>query len=189
MNYGKIIKILIIFLISSVLVGSVTAGFFDNPDALKGSGEYIIGEDIPAGEYYVKCTSGNLYVQVSSDSSGDLDSIVYNLNTEGGAYVTVKEGQYFKVQGGEVYELDKAPEDKKEDGYYKDGMFKVGTDIPAGEYNVEAASGLGYVEVASSSSHQLSDIITNDNFEGNKHVTISDGQYITLSNGAQIKAE
>ena len=30
--------------------------------------------------------------------------------------------------------------------------------------------------------------ITNDNFEGNKYITIEDGQYLTLSNGAQIKA-
>ena len=68
------------------------------------------------------------------------------------------------------------------------GIYKVGEDIPAGEYQVEASSGLGYIEVSSDSRHQIEGIITNDNFEGNKYITVQDGQYLTLSNGAQIKA-
>ena len=67
-------------------------------------------------------------------------------------------------------------------------MYKVGEDIPAGEYNVEATKGLAYIEVASDSRHQIEDIVTNDNFENNKIITLENGQYLTLSNGAQIKA-
>lgn len=180
-----------ILLLATIALGStvVSAGWFDSSsgDALKGSGEYIVGEDIPAGEYYVKATGYNLYIEDASDSSGSLNSIIFNLNTQGGAYITVQDGEYLKIQGGDLYELDKAPEDKKENGKYKDGMFKVGTDIPAGEYNV-LSDDLGYVEVSSNSRHQIGGIITNDNFEGNKHITIKEGQYLTLSNGAEIEA-
>jgi hypothetical protein len=190
LNNKNLIKILFVLSIVMFGISGVTAGLFDfadGGDALKGSGEYIVGQDIPAGEYYVKCTGYNLYVEDSSDSSGELNSIIFNLNTQGGAYITVKDGEYLTIQGGDLYELDKAPSDKTEDGYYKDGMFKVGTDIPAGEYNVEAED-MGYIEVSKNSRHQLLDIVTNDNFEGNKHITVKEGQYLTLANGAQIPA-
>lgn len=187
MNYKNILKILIIMAVVMVGIGCVSAGLFGDGDALKGSGEYKVGEDIDPGEYYVKCDSSNLYVEVASDSSGDLESIIYNLNTKGGVYITVEDGEYLEISGGNLYELDKAPDRGPEDGYYKEGMYKVGEDIPAGEYNVEASDGLAYIEVSSDSRHQIEDIVTNDNFENNEFITVEDGQYLTLSNGAQIK--
>ena len=168
----------------------VSAGLFgnnNNNNALKGSGHYKVGQDIPAGEYYIKCTGSNLYVEIASDSSGSLDSIISNLNTNGGVYVTVKEGEYLNVNGGNIYEINKSPNKGAENGYYKEGMYKVGQDIPAGEYNVEATSGLAYIEVDSDSRHTIESIISNDNFENNKIISVSDGQYLLLNNGARIK--
>lgn len=188
MKYKNLLKLFVIIAIAVVGISCVSAGLFGNDDALLGDGEYKVGDDLPAGEYYVKCNSYNLYIEVASDSSGDLDSIIYNLNTEGGVYITVEDGEYLEISGGDLYEIDKAPDRGAENGYYKDGMYKVGEDIPAGEYNVESSGDLAYIEVASDSRHQIESIITNDNFENNKFVTLEDGQYITLNNGAQIKA-
>lgn len=188
MKYENLLKILIILAVFAVGVSCVSAGLFDSGDALKGSGEYKVGKDIPAGEYYAKCNGINLYVEVSSDSSGDLDSIIYNLNTAGGVYITVEDGEYLEISGGDLYELDKAPDRGADGGYYKEGMYKVGEDIPAGEYNVESTQDLAYIEVSTDSRHQIEGIVTNDNFENNKIITLEDGQYLTLANGAQIKA-
>ena len=154
MKYKTFLKIFVIMVVAVIGISCVSAGLFDSGsgDALKGSGQYKVGKDVPAGEYYVKCNGYNLYVEVSSDSSGTIDSIVYN------------------------------------NGYYKEGMYKVGTDIPAGEHQAEANSGQGYIEVSSDSRHQIEGIVSNDNFQGNKYITLEDGQYVTLSNGAQIKA-
>lgn len=189
MNYKTILKILIIITVIAIGTSCVSAGLFDNGDALKGSGQYKVGQDIPAGEYYIKCSGGNLYVEIASDSTGSLDSIISNLNTAGGVYVTVKDGEYLTVNGGKIYEINKAPNRGAENGYYKEGMYKVGEDIPAGEYNVETTSGVGYIEVTSDSRHTIESIVTNDNFENNKIITLSEGQYILLNNGAQIKAK
>ena len=189
MNYKNILKIFIVAAIVIVGMSCVSAGLFGDGDALKGSGQYKVGSDIPAGEYYVKCDGYNLYVEVSSDSSGTLESIVYNLNTDGGAYITVNDGEYLKIDGGKLYELNKAPDTDAQGGYYKNGMYKVGEDIPAGEYQVESTSGLAYIEVSTDSRHQIESIVTNDNFEGSKYITLENGQYLTLSNGAQIKAK
>ena len=188
MRFKSLLKILIILTVVGVGMSCVSAGLFGDGDALKGSGEYKVGDDIPAGEYYVKCDGYNLYVEVSSDSSGDLESIIYNLNTVGGAYITVEDGEYLKIQGGNLYELSKAPDRGADNGYYKEGMYKVGEDIPSGEYQVEATSGLAYIEVAGDSRHQIEGIITNENFENSMYISVEDGQYLTLSNGAQIKA-
>lgn len=188
MKHKNLFKILLIMAVVVVSASCVSAGLFGDGDALKGSGEYKVGTDIPAGEYYVKCDSYNLYVEVSSTSSGEIEDIIYNLNTKGGVYITVEDGEYLQIDGGKLYELDKAPDRGAEGGYYKEGMYKVGEDIPAGEYQVEAKEGMGYIEVSTDSRHQIESIITNDNFENNKYITLEEGQYITLSNGAQIKA-
>lgn len=188
MKYKNLFKILVIMAIVVMGMSFVSAGLFSDGDALLGDGQYKVGKDLPAGEYYAKCSGNNLYIEVASDSSGDLDSIVYNLNTGGGVYITVEDGEYLKISGGDLYELDKAPDRGADGGYYKEGMYKVGDDIPAGEYNVEASNGLAYIEVSSDSRHQIEGIITNDNFENNEFITVEDGQYLTLSNGAQIKA-
>ena len=188
MKYKNLLKIFVVMAVVVMGASCVSAGLLGDGNALLGDGEYKVGDDLPAGEYYVKCNSYNLYIEVSSDSSGDLESIIYNLNTEGGVYITVEDGEYLEISGGDLYELDKSPDRGAEDGYYKEGMYKVGDDIPAGEYNVESTEDLAYIEVASDSRHQIDSIVTNDNFENNKFVTLEDGQYITLSNGAQIKA-
>jgi len=188
MNYKNILKILIIIAVIAIGTSCVSAGLFGGGDALKGSGQYKVGTDIPAGEYYIKCSGSNLYVEIASDSTGTLDSIISNLNTNGGVYVTVNDGEYLTVTGGDIYEISKAPDRGAENGYYNEGMYKVGEDIPAGEYNVESTSGLAYVEVDSDSRHTIESIITNDNFENNKIITVSEGQYLLLTNGARIKA-
>ena len=65
-------------------------------------------------------------------------------------------------------------------------MFRVGIDLPAGEYKIHANKS-GYVEVSSDSSHQFRSIVMNDNFEGDKYVTVSDGQYLTLNRAAIVQ--
>ena len=62
-------------------------------------------------------------------------------------------------------------------------MFKVGKDIPAGEYKVilDSTIGMGYLEVSSNSSHQLSSIVTNENVTADTYITVKDGQYLKLN--------
>ncbi len=142
-------------------------------------GMYKVGVDITAGEYIIQA-DGNCYYSVSSDSSGSLDSIVANGNTSTHAYITVKDGQYIEVKRGKMIESSKQPAFTAVDGKYSQGVYKVGKDIPAGEYKV-VAKGNGYYSVSKDSSGSLSSIISNDNFEGEKYITISDGQYLVLN--------
>ena len=142
---------------------------------------YKIGSDMPAGEYVLFCDSLMGYLEISSDSSGKLESIIANDNFYYNSIVTVSEGQYFKISGCYAVPIDEA----KDLDISGSGMFKVGYHIPAGEYKLQvdenAIMELGYVEVSSGSEHKLTDIITNDNFEGAKYITVSSGQYLKIS--------
>lgn len=62
-----------------------------------------------------------------------------------------------------------------------EGTHLVGTDIEAGEYKLTATSEIpGYWKVTESSASDAN-IIGNDNFNGSAYVTVTDGQYLTLS--------
>lgn len=64
---------------------------------------------------------------------------------------------------------------------YGEGMYKVGTDIPAGEYKLTAeGSTSGYWEVTASSAADA-DIVGNDNFNGSTYVSVTDEQYLKLN--------
>ena len=63
---------------------------------------------------------------------------------------------------------------------YDAGMYKVGTDIPAGEYILDP-SATAYYQVATDSTGTLESIVSNDNFSGTRYITVSEGQYLTLT--------
>lgn len=150
------------------------------------AGTYKIGVDLPAGEY-VFFAKGMGYIEVASDSTGSLDSIISNDNVSGHTYITVNDGEYLKLRSGEAYAVADAPSVVPTDGIYKDGTYIVGKDIPAGEYKVTVNSniGMGYIEVSSDSRGALNSIITNDNLMEDSYITVQDGQYLKLS-GAEI---
>lgn len=153
----------------------------ENKDKIK-AGTYKVGTDIPAGEYIV-FSSNNGYIECSKDSTGSFENIIFNDNLLNGAnsYVTLNDGEYFKIQRAEMYPVSSSPSVKPEDGIYKNGTYKVGTDIPAGEYKVKD-NGNGYIEVTTNSRHDLLNIVSNENLNGDSYITVSEGQYIKINN-------
>lgn len=143
------------------------------------AGMYKVGTDIPAGEY-VLIGESTAYFQVSKDSVGSLESIVSNDNFTGRSYVTVESGQYLDIKRAIAYPSASAPKVTPVNNTLPEGMYKVGVDLAAGEYKV-TSSGMGYVEVSTSSKHDLMDVVSNDNFSGEKYVTVKDGQYVKIS--------
>jgi RNA polymerase subunit RPABC4/transcription elongation factor Spt4 len=68
--------------------------------------------------------------------------------------------------------------------FIKAGMYKVGSEIAAGEYVVEATGNPGYFQIASDSSGEFDSIIVNDNLNKSEfgYVLVQDGDYIQLQN-------
>jgi len=151
------------------------------------SGTYKVGTDLPAGEYLVIAKSMS-YIECTKDSTGALESVVFNdnLTANSNSYVTLKDGEYFKLTGGEMYAIAEAPSIIPSDGLYKDGMYKVGKDIPAGEYKVSLTGSMGYTEVTTNSRHQLDSVVTNENVQSDTYLTVKEGQYLKMT-GVQIQ--
>lgn len=151
------------------------------------AGMYKIGTDMPSGTYLVTGDTG--YVEVSSDASGELDSVLTNDTFSKRTYITVSDGQYLQFDGIAT-PVDDAPAYEAEDGYYPEGKYLVGKDIPAGEYNISVTDNndldYGYVEIASDASGSVDSIISSENIETNVYRTVEDGQFLKMV-GAEIK--
>ncbi len=170
---------------AAVVPDGVRDGFINAVPAAKtySAGMYKIGSDMPAGEY-VLIASDQSYFEVDKDSTGQLDSILANDNFSNRTIISVSDGQYLKMTDCVAYAFQDAPKVQPVGGFLSDGMYKVGIDLPAGEYKVTPV-GDAYVEVSSDSSHSLNSIITNDNFKEERYITVTNGQYLRL-NSAKI---
>ena len=145
---------------------------------------YKVGVDIPAGEYYIKCTSsGMCYFAICRDSSGN--SIIENENFSGHHFVTLENGQYFELVRGKCTDVNNITIDVDLKNIAV-GMYRVGIDIPAGEYKLNKTSGrLGYFAVYDNST-ATRDIRTSDNFENSQYITVYAGEYLYLTRCSAI---
>lgn len=70
---------------------------------------------------------------------------------------------------------------------YKESIYKVGVDIPAGKYKLFVDAGRGYYAVCSDPN--CDDIVQNDNFYGQAYIDIHNGQYLDLTRCTAIPLE
>ena len=159
--------------VNTVSIGDIEE-YGDEYETKYEEGQYLVGTDIPAGEYIVFANLTDTgYFCVSSDPNEN--DIIYNNNFDYNSIITVNDGEYlnltrcFAIPFNDVKELDLS----------STGMFKVGTHVQSGEYKlISNENEEGYYCLYSSS--RQDDIISNGNFSGNKYVSISDEQYLEL---------
>ena len=73
------------------------------------------------------------------------------------------------------------------EGVYGPGTYKVGTDIPAGEYKLTAEKDdTGYYEVKTDMSSD-GGIESNSLFKGNEYVVVQDGEYLSVNRSTFTK--
>ena len=144
------------------------------------SGQFKVGVDIPAGRYVLyNNVSRSAYYCISSDSNGD--DIIANNNFNNQNYIDILDGQYLKLSRCEALPFDKKKEVDKSKGYLEEGQYLIGVDLPAGEYKLEMIAGKRSAYYCISSDANTDNIISNDNFEGNSYVTVSDGQFLEIN--------
>lgn len=140
-------------------------------------GMYKVGSDLPAGEYCFVASGGSGYACVSSDSNQD--DILENEMFDHTWFVTVSDGQYLEASRCAFVVADDVVLNIEPDGSFKDGTYRVGIDIPAGEYKLTSTDG-GYYCIYKDSVPPF-DIVSNDLFDGSSYVTVKDGQYLSTS--------
>lgn len=156
-----------------------------------GAGTYKIGKDIDPGEYIAYGL--NSVAQIKQFNSLDEQEDTEEID---GLFIdlTLEENQYIEVESGIV--LPKSTFDMNNLAQY--GIYKVGQDIEAGEYKVasisdeyessyESVSGsLGACEVADEALGG-NVLKTVDLYDGQKYVTLEDGQYVRVVDAALYK--
>lgn len=153
---------------------------YDSGSYVKGevkAGEYAFVRFDGAGSYYEELDmAGNIIENENFDSFGYVKVLQAGDLTTGGVLINVTAFKRLGVSGAkEIWEILNDVKDYNQSGYYK-----VGYDIKPGKYIVETLGGDGYYGVMSGPVGKSS-IIRNDFYSGKKTVTISKGQYITLS--------
>ena len=141
---------------------------------------YKVGKDMPAGEYVLIADNADIrYFQVSSDSTGSADAILANGIFQSNTIVTVSNGQYFNFIGCHATPITEAPALDTT----KDGMFKVGTHIDPGEYQIWPSENaeISYYAVLKDSTHMSESIKSNGILQGREYVTLEKGEYLELT--------
>ena len=139
--------------------------------------QYKIGSDIPAGQYLAV---GKGYIELSNTPNAEI--IIFNDNFEGQCYIDAQEGEYIKIMGElKLYPADSAPKILPSNDVIPQGQFKVGVDIPAGEYKIKTIDN-GYFEITPDT--RRTKIIKNQFTltTGSFYATVKNGQYLKLKN-------
>ena len=149
-------------------------------------GIFKVGKDVPAGEYVIYRNGKELssvYFAVSTDSK--VDNIVANDVMFSRNIITLKDGQYIKVQNAVMCAINDAPKAGTGDKL-TDGMYKVGYDLKSGTYTVKKTGSNTLLQVCTDSSHLSSSVTRGENPTKDTTVTLKGGDYIYLKGLALI---
>lgn len=149
-------------------------------------GYYLVGKDIPAGDYIVRTSGVSGFAALYSDDSYNFTSLYTSRNIFNNSYFRLKDGDYLEISPNTyMFPVDQAGPVILE--YYSLGTYKVGFDIPPGTYEVVAnGEGRWYKNEApvSSTYYVNSD---SETFIDSTYVTLKEGEFITLDQSATIK--
>ena len=143
------------------------------------AGMYKVGYDIEPGEYIILANSSiSAYFCLSNDSNGS--DIIANDNFDYNSIITVRSGEYLEISRARMMLLSEFVKHYSIPTNIDGTMYKVGTNLSAGEYKLVSTSDYGGYYCIYESSRQ-DEIIANDNFENRTYVTVKRGQYLVLS--------
>ena len=142
------------------------------------AGQYKCGTDIEPGIYMTFASNGTGYYSITTDANGD--DIVSNDNFKNNQIFEVARGQYLELSRAYAIKYEDAPLLAPENGILPEGRYRVGQHISAGTYKIQTTSNVsGYYSLTSDPNGD--NIISNDNFDGERYVTIQNGQYLELA--------
>lgn len=144
-------------------------------------GAYKVGSEIPAGEYAIISTlSSSFFGKATLWADGRGDEVLEDLLVRKINYLTVQEGQYLILDDCKIVDARKCKVIVDEP--ISPGVYRVGVDIPAGEYKFILDGGnAGTVEIYESSTPEKKHIRF-DVIHSYSYVTVQEGQYLETFN-------
>lgn len=160
---------------------------YNEVDIWKTEGNYRVGTDIPAGDYCALQTAGNngYYCIYNNTSKNDIidNDIFYNQ-----AFFRVADGQYLNISRCKIALASDATLSIQPDadGFYGPGEYRVGIDIPAGEYQFAATNQNNTGYYCTYSDITKENIDDNEIFKANAYYTVHTGQILSISRAKAI---
>lgn len=153
-------------------------------------GEYRVGSDIPAGTYYAEQESSrSSYYCIYPNTQKDV--IAQNEIFDNYTFFVVSNGQLLSLSRCKITPVSNVQNSiaKQVDGNYIEGCYRVGIDIPAGEYKFTQNTGKrsGYYCIYSDVTKE--DIVDNDIFKGNAYCTVRAGEYLKVNSATFVCVE
>lgn len=140
---------------------------------------YLVGADIPAGEYKLISQGDKGYFGISTDANGS--DIIRNENFEGQMYINVCGGQFLELTRCTAVSASEALPYRPVNGVYPPGEYKVGIEIPEGTYHLETNGEVrGYYSLEIPLINGARNIITNNVFSTAAYVSVTNGQILQL---------
>ena len=102
---------------------------------------YRAGDDIEPGLFVVETPENSGYYAVWSGDSSENERILFNDFFAGYSIVEVREGETLELATALAYPIAAFSAPGLQDGAYGPGAYRVGSEIPAGEYRIEAVTG------------------------------------------------
>lgn len=157
-------------------------------------GEYVVGVDIPAGEYLIVADN---FSDIPNACIGLYDKEMEQIIStwfQNTFYVNIEAGQYLHISWCTAVDLSQNIVDNNP--FERAGMFKVGTDVKAGTYRIKAAEieNPYYFTVYDNlyeynALKKYTETLEYEIKDREKVITVVDGQYIELENCVIVKEE
>lgn len=148
---------------------------------LVSDGKYLVGVDLPAGDYIIYGNnflfdgiltgSYKIYASSAADAKKICSKTVGNWS-----FISLEDGQYIDLNRCYLYDISKTDLVNTK----TDGEFRVGIDIPAGEYRLRETSSLNCYSVDSGYT-AYDKTVGFHMVDGQDYVTVEDGQLLDLT--------
>lgn len=159
-------------------------------------GTFKVGEDLDPGIYVLVKHDGEFMgsFDITTDTTGDLNSSVDSNAFENFSYIEVKDGQYLQLNKCDLYKVDEIKDEALDFSNLNEltnGMYIVGEDITPGEHKLEVINDGSegwfclYNNLAGGYNNSP-DLQTADYFSGSKLITLKDGQYLKLDSNTKV---
>ena len=154
------------------------------------AGSYLVGEDIPEGDYALVENADAVFPSVVVREGADNGALVLHKLISGQADIRLKKGQWVCLTEVEAWPLGSEPRRQQPDGTAPEGAYLVGVQLEAGDYRVELIdrAPLSDYNIYSGILCTDANLIRIEVLREPVTLTLSEGVYIELS-GCTLRPE
>lgn len=172
-----------LFILGGTPVLAQNEDFFkvDQYENVHESGTYKIGDNLEAGEYRLIEVPNSVFPSYQLTEDANQEEFIASGVISGHDYIKVEDGQYLKITDSFLVPVEDVKPIEITDNTISDGAYKVGFDIPAGEYEVKEKedSIFPVFTIFKSLDEQYAN--STGVVENNAYLEVEDGDYLRLS--------